>query len=98
MSAEAAPRFGPGDRVRVRDEHPRRHVRTPRYVRGRSGTVMGLHGVFRDPESLAYGGDGSPRRPLYEIAFRAQDLWRGYDGPQTDAVHVDVYEHWLEAA
>lgn len=98
MSAEAAPRYRPGDPVRVRDERPRGHVRTPRYVRGRTGRVMRVHGAFRDPSSLAHGGDGLPRRPLYEVAFRGVDLWRAYAGAPADAVHVDIYEHWLEKA
>ena len=32
------PRFGVGDRVRVRDWHPPGHTRCPRYVRGKAGT------------------------------------------------------------
>ena len=32
-----APRFVVGDRVRVRNQHPPGHVRTPHYCRGHTG-------------------------------------------------------------
>ena len=97
MGREA--RFGPGDRVVVRDEEQPGHVRTPHYIRGKIGTVEAIHGVFRNPESLAYGGDGLPRRPLYVVRFQQADVWgRRYRGSGGDHLDVDIYEHWLEAA
>lgn len=92
------PRFAAGDRVRVRADERPGHVRTPAYVRGRIGRVVALHGAFRNPESLAYGGDGLPAQPLYLVAFRQTDLWPRYPGPAGDLVYVDLYEHWLEPA
>lgn len=92
---EAAAAFVPGQRVRVREEGGPGHVRTPEYVRGRMGRIGRLLGAFPDPESLAYGG-GLPRRPLYEVAFRQSELWEDYEGPATDTLQVDVFEHWLQ--
>ena len=89
-------RFEPGDRVRVLSEDRAGHVRTPAYVRGKTGRVESVLGEFRDPESLAYGGAGLPERPLYEVSFRQLDLWDGYPGPADDELRVDIYEHWLE--
>lgn len=90
--------FGPGDRVRVRDEDRPGHVRTPRYVKGKTGRVVAVHGEFRDPESLAHGGTGLPERRLYNVEFRQVDLWEDYDGRSADALRVDVFDHWLEPA
>ena len=45
--------FKPGDRVRVRTEDKPGHVRTPGYVRGKTGRVESVLGEFRNPESLA---------------------------------------------
>lgn len=94
--------FVPGDRVRVRDEdrpgHGLGHVRTPRYVRGKTGRVVATHGDFRDPESLAYGGTGLPEIRLYEVEFRQTDLWENYEGRPDDALRVDIFDHWLEPA
>lgn len=97
MSAEL-PRFAPGARVRVRADGARGHVRTPGYVRGRTGRVVRVHGSFRNPESLAYGGDGLPLRPLYQVCFEQPQLWPGYAAPAVDRLCVDIYEHWLDPA
>lgn len=88
-------RFREGDRVRVRTDDRAGHTRTPAYIRGKSGWVAIAHGEFRSPESLAYGGEGLPKQPLYLVGFRQTDLWPRYSGPPTDTLYVDVYEHWL---
>ncbi len=88
-------RFREGDRVRVRADDRAGHVRTPAYIRGKSGWVAAAHGEFRNPESLAYGDEGLPKQPLYLVGFRQTDVWPRYPGPPTDTLYVDVYEHWL---
>lgn len=92
---ESPPRFHPGDRVRVRADAPPGHVRTPTYVKGKTGQVAKVHGAFRNPETLAYRGDGLPRQPLYRVRFRQQDLWPRAGAPR-DTLVLDLYEHWLE--
>lgn len=89
-------RFAPGDRVRVRSAHPPGHVRTPWYVRGKPGVVARVLGEYPNPEELAYGRDGLPALPLYEVRFDQRDLWPGYAGAVRDTLDVDVYEHWLD--
>jgi nitrile hydratase len=89
-------RFQPGDRVTVRVGNPPTHYRTPRYVQGKPGRIDASYGAFPNPESLAYGGDGRPRQPLYRVAFRQTDLWEGYRGSPGDQVLIDLYQHWLE--
>jgi hypothetical protein len=92
-------RFQPGDRVWVRDEERPGHLRTPHYIRGKTGSIEAVHGSFRNPESLAYGRDGLPRRPLYLVGFLQSEVWeRRYRGGPRDRVYVDIYEHWLEPA
>lgn len=88
--------FKPGDPVRVRKAHPPGHVRTPHYVRGRQGVVQSIAGDFADPEELAYGRDGLPKKALYRVRFQQSDLWPDYDGSQADSLVIDIYEHWLE--
>jgi nitrile hydratase len=93
-----APTFKPGDRVRVKAEQRPGHVRTPAYVRGKTGWVERVHGEFRNPEQLAYGLDGLPRQALYMVGFRQADLWHArYAESPRDNLYVDIYEHWLEA-
>ena len=67
-------RFQPGDRVRVRAITPDGHCRTPFYIRGKTGRVTRDHGDFRNPEQLAYGLEGLPKRELF--AFRPPASWR----------------------
>ena len=91
------PRFGAGDRVRVRDVHPPGHVRTPFFLRGRAGRVVRLQGAFANPERLAYGEDGLPPIPLYLVRFDLAGLWEGdTDAGPRDTLEADIYEHWLE--
>lgn len=94
----AAAKFKPGDRVRVRVASPPGHIRTPAYVQGKIGSIEALHGDFRNPESLAYSGDGLPKQFLYLVRFDQTRLWERYAGSPRDALLVDLYEHWLEPA
>ena len=97
MSEEA--RFRPGDRVWVKDDERPGHIRTPHYIRGKTGWIEAVHGAFRNPESLAYGGDGLPKRPLYLVGFTQSDVWgQRYRGASRDRLYVDIFEHWLELA
>ena len=89
-------RFRAGDDVRVRVDNPGGHFRTPAYIQGQTGRVHKLCGVFPNPESLAYGGDGQPAQPLYRVEFSQKQVWPEYRGPASDMIHVDIYQHWLE--
>jgi nitrile hydratase subunit beta len=90
--------ISPGQAVRVLETEKEGHVRTPDYVKGKTGRVANVLGKFKDPESLAYGGSGLPEKTLYKVVFRQADLWEGYAGSPDDVLYVDVYEHWLEPA
>ena len=89
-------RFAPGDAVRVMTGDPPHHVRTPGYLKGRSGTVTRVVGAFRNPETLAHGGDGLSRQPLYRVRFSQPSLWPAYAGPPHDTLDSEIYENWLE--
>jgi len=87
-------RFALGERVRVRNMHPAGHTRVPRYVRGMPGVVVRVDGRFALPDLMARG----ERRDewAYGVRFAARDLW-GETAPAGDAVHVDLWESYLEA-
>lgn len=93
-----SPRFAPGDRVVVDTRYPKGHCRTPYYIRGMRGTIERVCGAFPNPEELAYGGDGLPRRPLYRVRFRQNQVWPKYTGREDDTVDVEIFEHWLKPA
>ncbi len=90
------PLFEVGDRVRIRNAHPPGHRRTPFYARGKTGVIERYCGAFRNPEELAYGFDGLPRRELYRVRLRQTELWDSYDGPPGDTLDLEIYDHWLE--
>jgi hypothetical protein len=94
----AEPHFRPGERVAVRFASPIGHVRTPYYIRGKSGLVERLCGIYGNPEELAYARTGAPKQPLYRVRFLQCDVWSDYDGETTDTVDVEIYQHWLEPA
>ena len=98
QSAGEAAKYRSGDSVTVRVDNPGGHFRTPTYIQGQRGIVHKLCGVFPNPESLAYGGDGQPAQPLYRVEFAQPQVWPGYTGPDSDKIYVDIYQHWLEPA
>ena len=91
--------FAIGDKVRVAQAYPPGHVRTPGFLRGRTGVVVRHFGAFPNPERLAYGMSGLPLLNLYQILFTMDEVWQG-DGDYgpADTVTADVYENWLDAA
>src|SRR5207302_1240153 len=66
--------FAAGDRVAVRRAYPPAHVRTPYYIRGKTGVVERVLGPFPNPEELAYGREGLPKQPLYRVRFLLTDV------------------------
>lgn len=93
-----------GTQVRVRLDWPERrgpcHIRTPHYLRGRTGRVVRHLGDFPNPEDLAFARAAAPVA-LYHVLFREADLWPAEDPWRrgaADDVLVELYAHWLEAA
>jgi nitrile hydratase len=89
-------RYKAGDRVTVRSIFPPGHRRTPYYIRGKQGVIERICGAFPNPEELAYGFDGEPRKVLYRVRFAQMHVWPDYDGPDHDVIEMEIYEHWLE--
>lgn len=98
MSRETKPSFTLGTHVRIVDLKKSGHVRTPIYVREKTGTIEQVCGVFDSPEERAYGRIGATPIPLYRVRLRQCDLWSDYDGPAHDTLVLEIYEHWLRPA
>ena len=96
--------YQPGERVRIRVASPSGHYRTPSYIQGKVGVIEAVHGAFRNPETLAYGGDGRPKQTLYSVRFDQTHIWAPDESAepvpfgQNDRLLIDIYEHWLEPA
>jgi nitrile hydratase beta subunit-like protein len=91
-------RYGVGERVRVAARAHEGHVRTPGYLKGKTGTIERAHASFTNPETRAYGADGLPKQPLYLVGFAQREVWPDYHGSTGDRIYADVFEHWLEQA
>lgn len=99
MSDTPTPRFAPGDTVHVKDDWPERrgrvHIRTPHYLRNRTGTIARALGAFANPEDLAFGRP-APKRVLYHVQFDQPPVFA--EGTPGDTLLVEIFEHWLEPA
>ena len=89
--------YEPGRQVRIKTYTPPGHIRTPHYLRGKTGVIERVLGPFRNPEQLAYALP-APEKTLYRVRFSMAELW-GVDAehPQ-DSVDAEIYDHWIEGA
>ncbi len=89
--------FEVGDPVTIRSDQVDHHHRTPWFIKGKPGIVRAVSGPFFNPESRAHGGDGVPKRLLYQVEFDPDVVWgERYHEGNRDLLLVDVYEQWLE--
>ncbi len=86
--------LAPGTPVRIRQMSPPGHIRTPHYLRGKTGQIERVLGPFNNPEQLAY--DLTPsQRVLYRVRFEMAELWDNAEAP-ADTLDAEIYEHWIE--
>jgi nitrile hydratase len=89
----AAPKYGLGSEVRVRNLHPLGHTRCPDYVRDRRGVVVRVDPLAAVPE-LEHHLDERVLETVYSVEFRVEELWGTGDPRST--VSVDLFERYLE--
>ena len=94
-SAKAPARFDTGERVRMRNLHPKGHTRLPRYVRGHTGTIERVHGCHVFPDSHASPSRAEDPQWLYTVCFEGRELW-GEAADPTLKVSVEAFEPYLE--
>ena len=78
----------------MKNINPPTHTRLPRYVRGKIGIIVVVHGCHVFPDTVAHGQGENPQW-LYTVRFNGQDLW-GPDSDPTVTVSVDAFEPYLE--
>ncbi len=87
-------RFAVGDRVCVDGRTEMRHHRVPAYAKGQTGIIVKVCGEHEEPERIAFGQLQAPRR-LYRVRLRQTDLWHAYEGPASDTLDIEIFDHWL---
>jgi nitrile hydratase subunit beta len=88
------PRFAVGAAVIVRNLHPLGHTRCPRYVRGKRGAVARVDERSPLPDVAAHS-DQPCEQYSYNVRFDGRELW-GANGGAAEAVHIDLWESYLE--
>ena len=74
---------------------PPGHVRTPFYLRGKTGVVERALGPFRNPEELAYRQPGTPV-PLLRVRFTMAEIWGAAAERPHDTLDAEIFAHWLD--
>ncbi|HEX4194267.1 MAG TPA: SH3-like domain-containing protein [Stellaceae bacterium] len=87
--SETSPAFQIGDRVRVKSVEPAGNPRTPIYIRGKTGVVIGIHGRIDNP--VDHRGIYPP---LYTVEFEVREV---FGTASADRLAVDIHDDWLEA-
>jgi len=91
--------FAPGQKIRVKLDWPETrgpcHIRTPHYLRGRTGTIERHLGRYANPEDLAFARPAAVLN-LYHVRFDQPAIWG--TGQPGDEIVVEIFETWLEAA
>jgi nitrile hydratase len=96
LDDDVPPKFAVGAWVLVLDITTTGHTRVPRYCRGRIGTIDRDHGVYIFPDTHAHDLGKKPQH-CYSVRFAGRDLW-GDAAPANDAIYVDLWDDYLEAA
>jgi nitrile hydratase subunit beta len=96
VDEDISARFKTGDAVITRNRHPFGHTRLPRYARAKRGVIDRDHGVFVFPDTNAAARDKKPQH-CYSVRFTARELW-GPEAPDTEFIHIDLWDDYLDAA
>ena len=92
IRAVTEPRFSIGQQVVTSTQVKPGHTRLPAYARGKTGTIILLHGGWIFPDTNAHGRGENPQH-LYTVQFAGSELW----GNEDDSVKVslDLFEPYL---
>ncbi|ALM83324.1 SH3-like domain-containing protein [Bordetella sp. N] len=93
--ADDLPELAIGDTVRVRNDFVGGHVRMPAYIRGKTGTIVGVSPLYPFPDAAAHGIEAARQR-TYDVRFDSQHLWP--DAAERADIHVGVFHGYLEKA
>ena len=84
-------------KVRVHNNWPPGHIRTPAYLRGKVGEVERDIGLFNNPEQNAYRLPPQERN-LVRVRFTMWEVWGDAAEAPDDVIEAEIYAHWLEPA
>ena len=83
-------------KVRVHNNWPPGHLRTPGYLREKTGEIERKIGLFSNPEQNAYR-HAPEQRELLRVRFKMSEVWGANAENPNDEIEAEIYSHWLEA-
>ncbi len=81
--------------VRVKPIMPPGHIRTPAYLRGKTGVIERALGRFANPEQRAHGLKADQKQ-LFRVRFTMAEVWGDAAENPKDTIDAEIFEHWLE--
>jgi len=94
-----SPRFRIGDVVQTRPpgHEGRGHIRLPRYLSDRRGTIEAAHGPRPLADHRALGSSDSVSEELYTVVFEGSEVGKPTLGGEASfRVSADLWESYLE--
>jgi nitrile hydratase len=92
---DVAPRFTVGQRVRAKTTANAGHTRLPRYVRGKTGTVVAIQPAQVLPDTHAHFIAENAQH-VFEVRFDSTELWG--EEAEPFSLTIDLYDDYLEPA
>jgi nitrile hydratase len=92
----APQRFQPGQAVRAINVNRIGHNRLPRYIRGKTGWVERVNGLYAIEDEQEFSKDPTPQT-VYTVGFEGTEVW----GPECEPkmkVYLELWEGYLEPA
>jgi len=98
LDLEISAKFENGGIVRAKEINGRSHNRLPRYVRGKTGTIIRDNGIYalQDTNEKDEQPYDDPQH-VYTVRFSSKELW-GNDSHENDFIYLDLWESYLELA
>jgi nitrile hydratase beta subunit len=86
--------FTVGQRVTAKVRPVPGHTRLPRFVWGKTGTIVAYCGTYPLADTIAHRNGENPE-PTYAVRFEGKDLWGDSAEPNT-SVTLDLYESYID--
>ncbi|MFK0382341.1 nitrile hydratase subunit beta [Agrobacterium sp. NPDC090273] len=85
-----------GDKVTARLKAVPGHTRLPRFVWGKTGTIVSYAGTYPMPDTIAHRKGENPE-PSYTVVFDGKELW-GEQAEPNSSVVLDLFESYMDPA
>ncbi len=93
---DSEPKFGVGDRVRIKNVASGEHTRLPGHIRGKVAEIVKVYDGAFTYFFPTTDGLGEPM-PVYSVAIKATDIWEETVTDSNMVYYNDIFEVYIEA-